>query len=68
MNNPEVQGIVDGLSRLIHQALTTAASEQRHPSGDADSSDNTIEVSQKQAINLRKIREDFENEITGVIW
>jgi hypothetical protein len=59
--------IVNGLSTLITQYLLSAAYEQYTPNNDADKMDSVIADGQKKAKELRRIREEFENVITGII-
>lgn len=59
--------VIDGLGKLINQYLNFAAHEQYSPSGDPDQMDNRIADGKGKAVKLRKIREDFEDVITGII-
>jgi hypothetical protein len=63
----EQKVVVDGISLMIRYHLNTAATEQRYPSPDSDGSDDIICDSLNKVRGLRKIREEFENLITGVI-
>lgn len=58
---------VDNLSQLIRQHLLDAAYQQCTPDYDADKTDSIIADGQKKAKELRRIREEFENIITGII-
>ena len=59
--------IVNGLSALIAQTASSVASEQYHPSSDPDRMDDTIREGKKKLAALRKLRDDFENVMSGVI-
>ncbi len=59
--------VIDGLSKLIMYDLENCASEQYHPGGDPDAMDDTIKFHKERASALRKIREDFENQMSGII-
>lgn len=61
------ENIVNDLSALILQYLGMAAHQQYNPSSDPDRMDAEIADAQKKAEGLRKIRNDFETLITGVI-
>ena len=58
---------VDNLSQLIRQHLLEAAYQQYTPDYDVDKVDAIIADGQKKAKELRRIREEFENIITGII-
>lgn len=62
-----IDGVLSGLQFLILAAAKTAASEQEHPSADADKSDDEIRRCQKEVAQLRGIRSEFEQLVTGVI-
>jgi len=59
--------IVDNLSQLIRQHLIEAAYQQYTPDHDADKMDSIIADGKKKAKELRRLREEFENIITGII-
>ena len=59
--------IVNNLTKLIFYHLTIAADQQYNPCSDPDRMDAEIADSMKKAASLRKIREEFENLVTGII-
>ena len=59
--------IVNALSKLILNYLALAAYQQYTPDSDPDRSDAEIADAQKKVAGLRKIREEFEDLITGII-
>lgn len=59
--------VLSGLSTLVVFHLKQAAFQQYTPDSDPDKSDATIADSKEKAEKLRKIREEFEDIITGII-
>ena len=59
--------IVNNLTKLILYHLAIATDQQYNPCSDADRMDSEIADSMKKAASLRKIREEFENLVTGII-
>jgi hypothetical protein len=59
--------VISGISLLIIFHLNNAAHEQFCPSPNPDQMDNGIAEGKAKANALRKIREDFENTISGII-
>jgi len=57
----------DGLTALIVEALIIKKREEMHPSLMSDNSDQRIKDAGKRVEILRKLREDFENEMTKSI-
>lgn len=59
--------VVNNLTKLIFHHLARAADQQYNPCSDADRMDSEIADSMKKVAGLRKIREEFENLVTGII-
>lgn len=59
----EIEQTINLLSIIISKTLRTLESERYHPDPDVDKSDQLIKDSKDRVIVLRKIREDFENEM-----
>jgi hypothetical protein len=59
--------IVIHLSSLIYSTAQSLASEQYEPSRTPDISDDFLVTQTKRLAALRKMREDLENLMTGVI-
>ncbi len=59
--------IVNNLTKLIFYHLAIAVDQQYNPCFDPDRMDAEIADSMKKAAGLRKIREEFENLVTGII-
>lgn len=55
------------LTRLIKAHAKSAASEQNHPGGGADESDEGIATDLKKLRGLRRVRGELEELLTGVI-
>lgn len=62
-----IDDTVANLSKLIIMNLTGASFRQYFPTGNPDNDDDTIEIGQKRAAELRRIREEFENVASGII-
>lgn len=62
------KNVLTSLDRLIYTEMKAVASEQRYPSQDPDAMDALISEGMKKAKSLRKIRELFEDTVTGIIW
>ena len=62
-----IDNIVKGLTFLIMTDLKEAAGEQHHPRRDADAMDDYIKECKDRAIQLRMMRQHFEDIITGVL-
>ena len=56
--------VINGLTEAILVTLTTQRSEERYPSHDADRMDDKIANCKRRAALLRKMRDDFENEMS----
>jgi hypothetical protein len=62
-----IKNVLDGLQWLImHHARSTAA-EQYAPRMSSDSSDDHIKENKEWVENLRKIRLEFEDLVTGLL-
>lgn len=61
----EVDAVLTGLTKLICEALCEKSSESWHPGADPDRSDDVIRAAQRRADNLRRLRAEFENEMTS---
>jgi len=59
--------VVNNLTKLTLYYLSLAAAQQYNPSSDADRMDAEIADASEKVAGLRKIREDFENLVTGII-
>lgn len=59
--------VVNCLGELIRRALSNKAHEQFMPSSDADKSDMRIQDYGQRVIDLRRIREEFEDIASGVV-
>lgn len=59
--------IINGLSVCILQAANAAAAEQHDPGSNPDRMDEIIKANLTRLKELRRIREEFENIVTGVI-
>ncbi len=65
--NSSVTVILDNLSVLIIAQLKGVAQQQYFPVSDPDDMDTCIQEGKKRADQLRKLREEFENIVTGVL-
>lgn len=63
----EVQSVIDNLSRLIIISLQGASTQQYFPCSDSDEIDARIKEGKVRAEKLRKLRDDFETIVTGVL-
>lgn len=61
------QNIIDNISKLIMQAQRSLENEQWNPNGNPDKMDHDLEMYNKRVIKLRKIREDVEDCVSGVV-
>lgn len=59
--------IVNNISILIRNHLSIAAYQQYNPDPDPDRMDATIADSKEKAARLRKLREEFEDIVTGIL-
>ncbi len=59
--------IVNALSRLIRKEMRNVASEQCHPSGSPDDSDDEIKDGKTRIVKFREIRDMFEETSTSII-
>lgn len=67
MNRPEaIEQIEQGIAYLIMHHASTAACEQYSPSTTCDESDERIKEHQKWVVQLRHIRNQFEDLVTGL--
>lgn len=62
-----VDKVLAGLGELIMDSLKGVASEQYWPSANPDDMDQRIKDGKARASQLRAIREQFENIMTGVL-
>lgn len=68
MNRDEaIKQVEEGLTYLILSHARATASEQYAPSHTPDESDDYIKEHKAWVESLRKIRQDFENLVTGII-
>ena len=68
MTNERVLEIVGGMSELIFQAALECGNEQYIPShANPDNLDDYIKTRKQRVAVLRRLREEFENEMTGVL-
>ena len=68
MNRREaIENVVSGLSFLILNHSTCVAREQYTPDMDPDKSDNVIKENKEFVSELRKLRDRFEDLVTGVL-
>jgi hypothetical protein len=58
---------VDAISDQIQRDLVALAGEQRYPAGNADASDDKIAYHKQRVVELRRIRNDLEDTMTGVV-
>lgn len=63
----DIKTVLDGLSRLIIARLKGVARQQYFPDSDPDNMDNVIAKGKADAAKLRKLREDFEEIVTGAL-
>lgn len=59
--------IVTQISRLISESLRGYANEASYPSSNADRMDDTLNFYKERTKTLRRLREEFENEMARVI-
>jgi hypothetical protein len=64
--NQAQQHVLDGLTWLIINHARCTASEQYSPSKGPDESDDYIKEHKEWVVKLRKLREEFENLVTGL--
>ena len=64
MNDTVVNEIICGLGALISDSARGMESERRQPRGDADASDDYINCMKIRIATLRRLREEFENEMS----
>ena len=62
-----VKKVLDGFQELILANLKGATQEQYFPSGDPDGSDEKIREGIERVAALRKMRDEFEDLVTGVV-
>lgn len=67
MSKAEVNEVVNLMSEQILQSLSGVAQEQYYPQRSSDESDAYMKAGIERATKLRKIREEYENLMTGVI-
>lgn len=65
--NDHVTAVINGLNQLILSNLHGAAHQQYFPVGNPDEMDDRIKWGKKRADELRKLRTDFENIVTGIL-
>lgn len=56
--------VVEGFSKLIAATLVQQRNEERYPCHDADRMDDKIANCKRRVAMLRKMRDDFENEMS----
>lgn len=62
-----IESVLAGLQALIVSNLKGVAQEQYFPCSNPDDMDDRIAQGKQRATQLRAIRNDFENLITGVL-
>jgi len=62
--NMIADSVVNALSRLIHDALAQMQQERTNPSSNADRMDSKIDHFSQRAAVLRRLRTEFEDEMT----
>jgi hypothetical protein len=62
------QAVVNSLSEQIFATLSRVGSENVNPVFGADQSDEVIKINTHKAKELRRIREEYENLMTGAIY
>lgn len=67
MSQSQVNEVVNILSEQILVELAGTAQRQWYPTHDADADDDRMKAGKERAAELRKIREQYENLMTGVI-
>lgn len=69
IGNPlEAQNIIQsGLSYLITKTLASHESERHYPCADPDKMDDKIKATGERVKTLRRLREEFENEMAKPI-
>lgn len=67
MTDPIILEISHRLTNMILHAAQILANEQKEPHGDVDRSEEYMTCWQKRLDGLRKIRDEFETLITGVV-
>lgn len=63
MSTERVNDVIDGLSRLIMDAAEARQSERYHPRQNPDEMDAEIKHQSERVTALRKLREQFEDEM-----
>jgi len=61
----EAQEITARLTVIILHNLRVVASEEKYPRADSDASDDAIKSGKALVTELRRIREEIENALTG---
>lgn len=59
------QIVVDNLSTIIAKDLLSLGNEQHFPTSDVDRSEAEMAEYKKRIMALRRMREEFENVVTG---
>ena len=63
-----VEQVLSGLQALIMMGAAAAASEQYAPThANPDDMDDAIKAGRESMLAFRRIREEFENLVTGII-
>lgn len=61
----EIDNVVRHLSLLIGSSLSSYALEATHPGADPDRMDDRLKHFKERSANLRRIRQEFEDEMFG---
>lgn len=62
-----IDAVLQGLQTLVLSNLQGAAHEQYFPRRDPDNSDDYIKERKERVATLRRLREEFENTVTGIL-
>lgn len=65
--NEDIEIVLQALTRLIVSNLSSKAGRQYFPTLDADSDDDHIKQRGDRIAKLRKLRQEFEDLVTGVV-
>lgn len=63
----EIQRVEYGLTELILHCKQAIASKQYVPSCDPDEDENEMREAREFLATLRRLREEFENAVTGIL-
>lgn len=59
--------VINGVTELIMQSQRSLENEQWNPNGNPDKMDHDLVMFKKRVTKLRKIREELEDCISGVV-